>query len=83
MQEVKAVQVYMTSDEKVFTSKEEAEAHEAGLTDELELTSYGGALKVAGYSPSSIATMVRGVRLYKAWVDGKTIPSPVVREKKK
>ncbi len=79
---MESVQMFKTSDDKLFDSKEAAASHEAGIQAQTEMKSYLVALIAAGFSKEQAGGMVRGAKLFTVWSNGGAIPSPKKRAAK-
>jgi hypothetical protein len=76
---MESVQMFKTSDGKLFDSKESATSHEAGIQAQTEMKTYQAALVAAGFSKEQAGGMVRGAKLFTVWSNGGAIPTPKKR----
>lgn len=67
---MEAVQMFKTSDGKMFESKNEAEAHEEEVRTAAVRADFTNALVAAGYGKELAQTLARGAAMYKAWLSG-------------
>ena len=79
---MESVQMFKTSDGKLFDSKEAAASHEAGIQAQSEMKAYLAVLIAAGFSKEQAGGMVRGAKLVTVWSNGGAIPSPKKRAAK-
>ena len=67
---MESVQMFKTSDGKMFESKNEAEAHEEECKSATVRLEFFNALVAAGYSKELAHTLARGAAMYKTWLGG-------------
>lgn len=74
---MESVQMFKTSDGKVFETEAEARAHQIEVDAKESRAKFVGALVAAGYDKGQAASYARGASLFSVWLQGSEIPAPM------